>query len=207
MGDLPIERAFKILDVINNRLSASKAELVKVCGVSTRSIYRYIDRLSEAGIPIYKDKETGRYRMLRAPQFVSNSLNATDAIVLRLALNLLISRLNNDYPHATKAVKSLLDRVSAPQSSESLTFQSAGYRQLESENSNITEILNCAILFEASLSQKKVRVDLRQPNGKTKEVVIRRPALKCSDRWQVFDLRNSQAEPIQVERIQEVRIL
>ena len=207
MTSYPLEKTFKVLNILNNRLSVSRAELSKECGLSIRSVYRYIDRLSEAGIPIYYDRSIGRYKLLKAPQFAVNSLNATDTIVKRLALHLLMNELDEDYPQATNAVSSLLERVSSQQSRESLTFQSAGYKQIESKKARVTEILNCSVLFEASLSRKKVRVYMRESENGSGSRVMRRPALKFNDRWIVVDLSRSHVDPISVEEIKEVRII
>ncbi|ANS73885.1 transcriptional regulator [Paenibacillus yonginensis] len=56
---MPISRHFEIIYILLQKKTATAAELAERLEVSTRTIYRDIDLLSAAGIPIYSSKGKG----------------------------------------------------------------------------------------------------------------------------------------------------
>ena len=64
-------RLFEIIYILLNKKSVPARELAEQFGVSTRTIYRDIDTLSLAGIPIYTEKGKGGGISL-LPDFVLN---------------------------------------------------------------------------------------------------------------------------------------
>lgn len=54
-----IERLFKIVHLLMNERCSSAGELAEQCGVSSRTIYRDLDALSLAGIPLHSSRGYG----------------------------------------------------------------------------------------------------------------------------------------------------
>ncbi|UOK61282.1 HTH domain-containing protein [Paenibacillus sp. OVF10] len=56
---MPISRHFEIVYMLLHRKTITAGELAQHFEVSTRTIYRDIDTLSAAGIPVYSSKGKG----------------------------------------------------------------------------------------------------------------------------------------------------
>jgi len=56
---MKINRLFEITTILLNKGTVTAKELADRFGVSTRTIYRDIDVLSSAGVPVYMNKGNG----------------------------------------------------------------------------------------------------------------------------------------------------
>ncbi len=74
---MQINRLFEMVYILLNRESVTAGELAKQFEVSTRTIYRDVELLSSAGIPIYMTKGKGGGISL-LPEFVLNKTLLTD---------------------------------------------------------------------------------------------------------------------------------
>ncbi|MCL1878596.1 MAG: HTH domain-containing protein, partial [Defluviitaleaceae bacterium] len=68
---MQINRLFEIVYILLNKESVTAKELAEKFNVSTRTIYRDVDNLSLAGIPVYTEKGKGGGIFL-LPDFVLN---------------------------------------------------------------------------------------------------------------------------------------
>jgi predicted DNA-binding transcriptional regulator YafY len=76
-------RLLTILTILQARGRVTAPELASECEVSLRSIYRDIDALSAAGIPVYSERgSTGGYRLLDGYRIQLNGLSAKEAEAL-----------------------------------------------------------------------------------------------------------------------------
>ncbi len=76
-------RLISILTILQARGFATAPELADECGVNLRTIYRDIDSMSEAGIPIYSERGSGGgYRLLDGYRTQLNGLSAKEAEAL-----------------------------------------------------------------------------------------------------------------------------
>lgn len=76
-------RLISILTILQARGFATAPELAEECGVNLRTIYRDIDSMSEAGIPIYSERGSGGgYRLLDGYRTQLNGLSAKEAEAL-----------------------------------------------------------------------------------------------------------------------------
>ena len=69
--NMQVNRLFEIIYILLNKKSATAKDLAEHFGVSTRTIYRDVDNLSLAGIPVYTEKGKGGGIFL-LPDFVLN---------------------------------------------------------------------------------------------------------------------------------------
>lgn len=76
-------RLLSILASLDARGLVSATELASECEVSVRTIYRDIEALSAAGIPVYSERGSdGGYRMLEGYRLQLNALSASEADAL-----------------------------------------------------------------------------------------------------------------------------
>ncbi len=62
---------------------------METCGLPERSAYRYINRLSEANVPIHYDREARLYRLAGGSAFRPDLFESQEAFLLLLAIRVL----------------------------------------------------------------------------------------------------------------------
>src|ERR1700722_2225837 len=76
-------RLLTILTLLQARGRVSAPEFAAECGISLRTVYRDMDALSAAGIPVYSERGSeGGYRLLDGYRMQMNGLSAKEAEAL-----------------------------------------------------------------------------------------------------------------------------
>jgi len=104
---MKINRLIEIITILLNRQTITAKELADRFGVSKRTIYRDVDALSSAGVPIYTDKgKGGGISILEEYTLNKTMLSKSESEGLILALKAMGA---TDYPE----VEALLDKIGA----------------------------------------------------------------------------------------------
>ena len=104
---MKINRLIEIITILLNRQTVTAKELAERFGISTRTIYRDVDALSSAGVPIYTDKgKTGGISLLEDYTLNKTLLSKSESDGLILALKAMGA---TDYPEAD----ALLEKISS----------------------------------------------------------------------------------------------
>ncbi len=103
------DRLFQLVNLIRVRQPVTAASTAAELGLSVRSIYRYIDDLSVAGIPVYGEAGIG-YRLDPGFELPPLSLDAAEAEALQLAVEMLAC---SGAGHLQPAARSLLHKLQA----------------------------------------------------------------------------------------------
>jgi len=103
---MQVNRLFEIIYILLNKESVTAKELAEKFNVSTRTIYRDVDNLSLAGIPVYTEKGKGGGIFL-LPDFVLNK-----SILSEREQNEILTALHSLSHVMTDETKDVLNRLS-----------------------------------------------------------------------------------------------
>jgi len=92
-------RVLHLINIINCEPGLTVSELAERCEVSTRTVYRYLNLLKMAGLPIYTDKG---YRFLQEMHLPPVNFTLPEAISLCLASSSLIKQKGTPFSLAAK---------------------------------------------------------------------------------------------------------
>ncbi|SYZ71873.1 hypothetical protein TRIP_C10072 [Candidatus Zixiibacteriota bacterium] len=158
-----MEKFSKILLLLNllyHRQAVSIPEIKRLCRISERSVYRYVNVLSSAHFPVVYDRRLGGYRLLSKGQKQFDRFGFDEAILLVLALDMLADRVNGDYG---SMIKNLISKIMADQES-SIETVLQGFLQTprqRREMSDLTQTLNDLILRCGIQGSKRMKITLK----------------------------------------------
>jgi predicted DNA-binding transcriptional regulator YafY len=102
----PINRVARLREIeallFRNAQGLRVIDIAETCGVNRRTIYRDIDLLSEAGVPIWQ--EHGRYGIVRDRYLATVRLGFNEAVALYIATRLLARHADEHNPHVISAL-------------------------------------------------------------------------------------------------------
>lgn len=136
-------------------------EIARACAVDRRTIYRDIDLLSDAGVPIWEDG--GRYGIVREQYLATVRLRFNEAVALYIAARLLARHADEHNPHIVSALNKLATAFPDPLAGHiSRTAESVRDRPV---NSAYVALLEVITLCWAE--NHKVRMWYRSPRSGT----------------------------------------
>lgn len=103
------DRLFQIINLIRVHQPITANDLAARLGVSTRTIYRYVDDLSLSGIPIYGEPGVG-YAVHKNFELPPLALNASELEILILSLDMLSTSVGGE---AQATAQALLAKIEA----------------------------------------------------------------------------------------------
>ncbi len=77
-----LHRVLKLITLLQTGRTYKAADLAAECGVSRRTIFRDLNTIEKAGIPVFYDRPTGRYRIHRTALMPSINLGLDEALAL-----------------------------------------------------------------------------------------------------------------------------
>ena len=111
-----LSRAARLREIENllfhNAQGLRVVELARACGVNRRTIYRDIDLLSDAGVPIWQDD--GRYGIIRDQYVATVRLRFSEAVALYIAARLLARHADEHNPHIVAALNKVATAFPEP---------------------------------------------------------------------------------------------
>jgi proteasome accessory factor B len=79
-----LHRVLKLLTLLQTGHPYNAGQLAEVCGVSRRTIYRDLGTMEQAGIPVYFDRDSGRYQVHEAALMRPVNLQLDEALAVVL---------------------------------------------------------------------------------------------------------------------------
>jgi predicted DNA-binding transcriptional regulator YafY len=190
-----MEKFSKILLLINmlcHRQMVTTAEIKRVCHISGRSVYRYLNAISAAHFPVIFDYKLGGYRLLTKGQNNFNNFGFDEAIILILALDLLSDRVNNDYK---SIIKTMGSKIMANQevAIETVWEGSRLTRNRRTNSEDLSQMLTGLIIRSGVQGSKRMRATLK--SGLIRHIELEKAIMSFDHTWnvQANDLKNSNA--------------
>ena len=79
-----LHRVLKLLTLLQTGRPYNAAQLAEECGVSRRTIYRDLNTVEQAGIPVFYDRDSGRYQVHETALMPAINLRLDEALALVL---------------------------------------------------------------------------------------------------------------------------
>ncbi|GIV87722.1 MAG: DNA-binding protein [Chloroflexus sp.] len=137
----------------------SVIELAKQCGVNRRTIYRDLEALSAAGVPIWE--HNGKYGIDRNTYLATVRLNLHEAVALFFAARLLSHHSDEHNPHIVTA----LDQLAAGLPDQTIAGHMARLASIVRERPpNPHYVHTLELLTRAWADRQMVRIRYRAPN-------------------------------------------
>lgn len=146
--------------LFRNSSGLSVPEIASLCGVDRRTIYRDLDLLSEAQVPIWQD--SGRYGIIRDQYLVTIRLKFNEAVALYIAARLLARHADEHNPHIVATLTKLA--IAFPDPLSGYLVRTAQVNENLPANSSFLAVLETVAFCWAA--HFKIRLWYRSPRAK-----------------------------------------
>ncbi len=199
-----LKQMIVIVNLLYNRRGISLKSIMKKCDISRRTAFRYLDKISQAGIPLYFDKELRGYTFCNNTRLPLSKLDINETIILIVAL---VSLLKNVEGYYREPIHNLLGKIenSSEIFIESIV-QSVKTNLSEGVNeAHLTKLITSSLLQAAVDGKSKASITLKN-NEKYSNVAVENPKLKFDKIWRVYENNEQPSEPILVSKIVGINI-
>jgi predicted DNA-binding transcriptional regulator YafY len=202
-----LTRLLKILSLLHSQQTISRENLAITCGVDEETIGRYVAHLSEAGIPINFNPDSGCYHLIGDHiGSTHDRMSPFDVFVLRLALRLLKVRLNGLYKPTVENIEAHLESLSTQVIPEHVEHLLDSIER-RSDTSQLLRDLNCCLILEAIRLGREIQVVQADNGGLTRATVVAKASLEFGDEWILRDLSGAGKNQIPISTVTDIRLV
>ena len=182
-----LRKITRLIALLSSQRRVPREQIIAELGISERSVYRYISRLSEANIPVYFDAEAGGYRLNQENQWIGMSLDETETATTVISLLHLCHRLPEPYCDSIRdaAIKLCGLRGFPAEDADALidtTNITDGY------DADLTRaITNGLILYAIATKQAVALEGAETDSGPTGVRIVQSPGLRFERGWCLID--------------------
>jgi|GEM_PF-5283107 predicted DNA-binding transcriptional regulator YafY len=200
-----IKELINLMMLLHTRISLSIADIAGKFDISERTAFRHIERLSQAGLPVYYDRQLKGYRLLRSMLVRLSDLTLNEAVLLLSGLKLLSESTNDNY---RAAVNSLISKII---SSQNIDFEeiwaSVAAQGIENGGRNdLSAILTNVILQMAIRFGKPAHLKVRNADN-YETIKVQDISLCFDDELLVRARRGNVGEEIEMSSILFAQLL
>lgn len=188
-----------VLNLLQSRRVVPRPLICKICGVTNRTAYRYIDSLSEAGYPVYYDKRNGGYRLSRSNSQTLQNLSPSDHGLIIAALEFLANHVNTLYQQRIHEITKLLATAHDLPLESFLTDWSRCIKG-NKEPADLSEMLVTSLMRFAITNSRSVRL-LNSNIDSDSSIEIKNPTLKFAGKWLLDDKEGSEQSVIDISSV------
>lgn len=164
---MKIDRLFEIVYILIDKKTVTAAELAQRFEVSVRTVYRYIDFLSQAGIPVYTQRgKNGGISILNNFVLDKSLISDTEQTEIMSALSAMSALPNLEQTKLTDKLASMFSRTDDAWISVDFSDWNEGQKE------------NFDMLREAVICKKVINISYINSRGEVSERVIE-PLMLC----------------------------
>ncbi len=199
-----LKQLIVIVNLIYNRRSVSLKSIIDKCEISRRTAYRYIDKISRAGIPLYFDKNQGGYTLCKRANLPLNQLDINETIIMIVALVHLLKSVDGYYK---EPIENLINKIE----STGQVFIEDIVRLVKSnwspniDKEQLAKLITSSSLQAAIRLRTKANITLKEKD-KQSEIFVENPKLKFDQTWRVAEDDETCKEPISLSKIIGIHI-
>jgi predicted DNA-binding transcriptional regulator YafY len=196
----------RLLTLLSRRRKTSLKSIKKLCDISESTACKYLDILSEAGIPVCHDTSSRSYNISGRRLFNLSEVGLDDAVIIVVALHLLSRRVNGLYK---KDADSLLKRVLMCQSYplEDVWQAFKHLADSKSHSIEISDLITILVVHLAAMSGRQLCLSLEDIPDQPSSVVIDKPFIKFRGTWMVHDKGSGLKDAVAVSNIKRARFV
>ncbi|MCX6826221.1 MAG: hypothetical protein NTV06_02970, partial [candidate division Zixibacteria bacterium] len=173
-----------LLNLLHHRRAITPEEIKRICRISARSVYRYLNTISAGHFPVVFDRNLRGYRLLEKSGVSVDKLKLDEVIIITTALEQISKIVNSSYRHR---IESILAKIFSSQGGPLEEIWQASKERLENEDfgqdlsDSLTQnIIHAAIRFDKKLSVHTIDID-----SETKGIEVDSPHLVFDQGWQL----------------------
>lgn len=193
-------RIFSVLNLLTRNELVTLREIREICGVPQRTAYRYLDYLSEAGVPIYFDRPLKAYRLANPVGLLSKTLTDTDVVILAASLLLIRAHLNPQYK---SMVESIVAKVCSSKSVRVGDVEAGISHDPNSRDScpDYSAQVTMAIVLQAIHNRQLLTITKKTDEGKIEFHSLRNAGITFEKGWRLRGETKLGMELIELESI------
>jgi len=201
-----VEKIVLLINLLHHRQYITIEEIQRVCGISIRTAYRYLNSISEVNIPVQYDKTVGGYRVDCRDSFDINELGVSDSVLISVALQVLSQKLDDAYRENVEALRrKIFSKLPIPL--EEL-WESFGARVEEGlKKESVSDLITSLLIHTSVLHCRKLRLILSDEKQDGNAIEIANPSLMFKREWWLGDSMSDDHEAIPVSRVKKAVIL
>jgi len=201
-----VEKIVLLINLLHHRQYITIEEIQRVCGISIRTAYRYLNSISEVNIPVQYDKTVGGYRVDCRDSFDINELGVSDSVLISVALQVLSQKLDDAYRENVEALRrKIFSKLPIPL--EEL-WESFGARVEEGlKKESVSDLITSLLIHTSVLHCRKLRLILSDEKQDGNAIEIANPSLRFKQEWWLGDSMSDDHEAIPVSRVKKAVIL
>jgi len=201
-----LDKIVLLINLLHHRRYITSETIRNICDISERGVYRYINSISKANIPVHYNKTVGGYCLDRRDSFGIDDLRVSDAVLLSVALHMLSQKLDDIYTENIEHLRRrIFSRLALPFEELWDSFAARIEQGLESES--VSDLVTSLLIHTSVINNKELRLVISDESPESRVIEVKNPVLRFQGEWCVESSRYSGQGAIPVSRIRKAMIL
>lgn len=199
-----VSQILGILNMLYSRDYVTLREIVEHCKVSKRTVYRYMNTIAEANIPVQFDNQRRAYSLTSKVQYDMSDLRLDQILLIGFGFSLIAPRLNHQQ---NEIITETWHKIASHQASfaEWIYELVCTARTLTETGTEPPQTTNYLICEVAAALGKSVTIEVLKSDDIIHKQTISRPSLRFSRTWRLRDLSSERGMEYDLGKILSVK--
>ena len=199
-----IQRVILLINLLYNRQKLSVDEISKELGVDKRTVYRYINKLSEANVPVYYDRNIRGYTLSSRNSAEIGALSDREVVLLLLALKIISHKVNNRDKTLIGSLQRRLDSLQSSSHYEYVNKPSDAFMS-NLRNNELSDLVTFLVIQSVIGFKNDILVFVEHSDGNYK-LNMTKPSLTFDGTWKLSGRRNGEKLEIDLDMISSAQV-